>query len=113
MLGLKKQKADRSGGVFSFRVSDVVDVPLRGVLLRLRVVDGSPSMGDLAPGSRLMVRSPAGTERELVIKAHSVTGGRATQERLDRTRELDVIIDRETSAGEPMEIGWMAYGPAT
>ena len=49
MLSLKR-KSGRSGGVFSFRVSDVVDVPLRGLLLRLRVVEGAPSMSDLATG---------------------------------------------------------------
>ncbi|MEX1181917.1 MAG: hypothetical protein WEF86_01690 [Gemmatimonadota bacterium] len=110
MLGLKR-KAVRGDGVFSFRVSDVVEVPLRGTLLRLRLLDGTPSMGDLAVGSRLRLRGLSGAEREVVIKAHSLTGGRATQGRLDRTRELDVVLEQRGSEGEPVEIGWTAHGP--
>lgn len=106
MFGKKKK---RGGGPFSFRVSDVVDVPLRGILLRLRLVDGSPAVADLGVGSKLRLQPAGGAEREVQIKAHSVTAGRPTQERLDRTREFDVVI--EDAGGEPIEIGWMATGP--
>jgi hypothetical protein len=44
---------------------------------------------------------------------HSATGGRATQSRLDTTRELDVVISSQ-DAGEGRDrigIGWFA-GPA-
>jgi hypothetical protein len=110
MVGLKSRKA--RGGAFSFRVSDVVDVPLRGTVLRLRLIDGSPSMGDLGPGSTLRLRSPAGAERDVTITAHAVSSGRATQARLDRVRELDVVISDAEAAGDgPVEIGWLATGP--
>lgn len=112
MPDLKRKDKARGSG-FSFRVSDVVDVPLRGTMLRLRVVDGSPSMGDLGRGSVLRLRSPAGLEREVTITDHAVTAGKPTQKRLDRVRELDVIIsDESASANGPVEIGWMASGPA-
>lgn len=111
MPGLKR-KGRKSGGAFTFRVSDVVDVPLRGTLLRLRLIEGEPSMADLGVGGSLQLRSAEGEERVVSIMAHSVTGGKATQERLDRTRELDVMIDDEAAAGpEPIEIGWIAAGP--
>jgi hypothetical protein len=107
MFGAKKKAR---GGAFNFRVSDVVEVPLRGTLLRLRLVEGSPSMGDLGPGARLRLVSPGGEAREVSIDAHAVTGGAATQERLDRTRELDVVIGDAADA-VPVEIGWSATGP--
>lgn len=106
--------SDRArGGAYTFRVSDVVDVPLRGTMLRLRVVDGTPSMADLGTGATLRLHSPAGAERQVTVKAHAVPSGRASQARLDRVRELDIIIaDEESSGGDPIEIGWTASGPA-
>jgi hypothetical protein len=109
MLGLGKKKSS-SGGAFSLRVSDVVDVPLRGTMLRLRVAEGQPSMSDLGVGSRLRVRGMGGAEREVRIVAHAVTGGKPTQERLERTGELDVVVEEVSGSQEPIEIGWMASG---
>jgi hypothetical protein len=112
MLGQKRRDSAR-GGAYTFRVSDVVDVPLRGTMLRLRVVEGTPSMADLGTGATLRLRSPAGAERQVTVKAHAVPSGRASQARLDRVRELDVIIADDEAAGvEPVEIGWTASGPA-
>jgi hypothetical protein len=109
MLGLRRK--DGRGGDFTFRVSDVVDVPLRGTMLRLRLVDGTPALSDLDVGSALRLRGMNGTERQVRITAHSVTGGRPTQQRLDRTREFDVIIANDADHAERVEIGWMASGP--
>jgi hypothetical protein len=103
-----------AAGAFNFRVSDVVDVPLRGTKLRLRLVDGSPTMKQLKVGSGLVLQSPAGEEQRVEIVAHTTSVGRATQQRLERSRELDVIV---TEAGSkpgvriPAEIGWFAIGP--
>jgi len=112
MFGSRKKA---KGGAFSFRVSDVVDVPLRGTLLRLKVVEGTPSMDDLGAGSRIRLQSPGGASQDVAIMGHAVTGGVATQERLDRTRELDVVVaDRDARIdGEPVEIGWTASGPVS
>jgi hypothetical protein len=100
-----------AGGAFRFRVSDSMDVPLRGRMLRLKVVDGTPAIGDLKPGRTLRVSGPGG-ERTVKVVGHAVTSGRATQERLDRVRELDVIVadDAEHDQG-PVGIGWHASGP--
>ena len=43
-------------GSFRFRVSDAVQVPLRGMLLRLRLNEGAPSVKDLAVGRTLRLR---------------------------------------------------------
>jgi hypothetical protein len=105
------KKAKAGGGAFRFRVSDSVEVPLRGRMLRLRVVEGSPAMADLEPGSALRVSGP-GADRIVTVVGHAVTSGRATQERLERVRELDVVIadDAEREDG-PVDIGWYASGP--
>lgn len=106
-------KNDGAGGPFTFRVSDSLEVPLRGHLLRLKVREGSPAMTDLKPGRRLRLVSPDGKERTVTVVGHSTTGGRATQERLDTLRELDVVIS-STDAGayeDRVGIGWMATGP--
>jgi len=103
----------KQGGEFRFRVSDAVNVPLRGLMLRLRLLDGTPSIKDLAVGRRVLVTSPAGEARELEIVAHAVTGGRQTQKRLDQLRELDVVVAEVAgAAGPPVDIGWEATGPA-
>jgi hypothetical protein len=110
MLGFRRKGSAR-GGAFQFRVSDVVEVPLRGIMLRLRVVEGAPALGDLGVGREVVLRSPSGEERRARITAHSVTVGKPSQERLDRTGEFDVIIDPASTAGGPIQIGWMASGP--
>jgi hypothetical protein len=112
MLGLGRKKKTK-GAAFTFRVSDVVDVPLRGTVLRLRLIDGEPSMSDLGAGSTLLLRSPSGEERKVAITGHATSSGRATQDRLNRTRELDVVIsDAEAATDGWVEIGWVATGPA-
>lgn len=103
----------RHGGEFRFRVSDAVVVPLRGPMLRLKLLEGRPSVRDLAVGRRLLLTAPGGESRELVIAAHSATGGRQTQARLDRLGELDVIVAEVVGGpgGAPVDIGWVASGP--
>lgn len=108
--------ADGAGGPFRFRVSDAVDVPLHGHLLRLKLLEGEPALGALEPGSRVRVRSPdddARGGRVVEVQGFSATGGRPTQERLERKRELDIIISDEDAAGdgEPVRIGWLVEGP--
>jgi len=96
--------------VFRFRVSDIYDVPLRGKVLRLKVVEGKPSLKSLKPGKRLRLFSPSGGERVISILDHAIMGGVQTQERLDATGEFDVVVRIEDTsvAGEPVEIGWTA-----
>lgn len=101
------------GGSFQFRVSDAVAVPLRGMLLRLRLVEGTPSFKDVGVGRQLRLAAPDGSIRDVAIKAHSMTAGKQDQARLDKTRELDVIIDDADAVrdGIPVDIGWTAAGP--
>lgn len=96
------------GGPFQFRVSDALEVPLRGFLLRLRLLNGDPSLKDIAPGKSIRLRSPSGRERVVVVKDYSLVQGVASQKRLDRTRELDILIDTPDAVldGEVVDIGW-------
>ena len=98
---------------FRFNVSDAVEVPLRGVLLRLRLLEGAPSVKQLEPGRSIRLVAPDGTHRVVPIKAKSLTGGRNAQKRLDGAGLVDVIITREDAfaAGAPVGIGWKAEGP--
>lgn len=107
-------ESSRAGGApaYRFRVSDALDVPLRGCLLRLRLLEGSPKVGDLEPGKEIRLRAPDGAERTVRIKALSVTGGAVTQERFEWKRELDIVIsDADCRAGgRAVEIGWEVVG---
>ena len=99
---------------YRFNVSDALDVPLRGFLLRLRLVDGSPSVKDIRTGTRLRLVAPDGRDRVVTVTDQSVTGGRNTQERLAATGQIDVIIssDDAYAGDDPVAIGWKAEGPA-
>jgi hypothetical protein len=103
----------KESGPFNFRVSDAVAVPLRGYLLRLKLQDGSPALTDIAPGKKLRVRGPSGGERIIRVKDYSATEGFPSQEKLDKTRELDIVIDQDDGLvdGEEIQIGWTASGP--
>lgn len=93
---------------YTFRVSDSTAMPNHAHLLRLKVASGSPRLADLKPGARVRVAGPHGESGVVNVLRHATLGGRATQERLERTRELDIVIPAAegTVAGMPIGIGW-------
>ena len=101
---------EKKGGAFEFKVSDAVEVPLRGYLLRLKLASGDPAIGDVGPGKRIRLRAPDGAENVITVMDWSVTQGPPSQKRLDRTRELDVMIEGKdaTIDGRVVDIGWTA-----
>ncbi len=103
--------AKKNGG-YRFRVSDAVPVPLRGMMLRLRLLEGTPQLGDLEPGDKIRIVAPDGAARVARIKAIAMTEGRPTQERLERERQLDVVIGPEDARqdGRAVGIGWYVEG---
>lgn len=102
------------GESFELRVSDVVNVPLRGLLLRLKVVSGQPRTADIAVGRKLSVRSARGAEQTVRIVAHSITGGNVSQKRLDKVRELDVVVTSDHAAElQLIDFGWAVHGPVS
>lgn len=106
-------ETSRARGPFEFRVSDSLAVPLRGHLLRLKLREGTPSMKDLQPGRKLRATSPGGERREITIVGHSATGGWATQDRLDREREVDLVVSQADggNGASMIGIGWSVTGP--
>ena len=99
----------QDGEGFRFRVSDVYEVPFRGTMVRLKLLDGAATMKGLRPGRSLWLAPAEGEGRRVTIKDIGVTSGRGRQERLDRTGELDVLISAEDAgAGPPVRIGWEA-----
>ncbi len=104
--------ADGTKGGYRFRVSDTVNVPLRGVMLRLKLMEGRPVLDRLEPGESIRLVGPDGEVRTAQVKALSVTGGRPTQERLERNRQLDVLISPDVAreGGRPIDIGWYVVG---
>ena len=112
-MAFGKSRAKSATGPFRFRVSDALSVPLRGYMLRLRLVDGVPALADVSAGRKLRLKSPEGTTRTVSIKDVAVTTGAMTQELLEKNRVLDVVISQPDASadGEWIEIGWEATGP--
>ena len=99
-----------TSGIARFRVSDVVPVPLRGRMLRLRLLEGDPASATLRPGRPIRLRGPDGAERVVRILGIGTPSGRARPDRLARIREIDVVIAEAdaVAGGEPVRIGWTA-----
>ena len=99
--------ADQSRTEPRFRVSDVAEVPLRGYLLRLRLLDGDARMSDLK-GARLRFTAPDGEERVVTLADFAVMGGRPTQKRLDRYGLVEAIVPAREALreGRAIGLGW-------
>ena len=94
---------------FEMSVSDVLDVPLRGQVLRLKVTRGTPQAAALTKGKRLRVSGPGG-EHVVRIVDHSITGGNVTQKRLEKYREFDALIEPADGGSDrlPIDFGYRA-----
>lgn len=112
---MARDRGQADGAAFRFRVSDAFDVPLRGTMLRLRTVEGRPRIREVSPGRRLQLVRPDGRQRDITVRDLAATGGRQTQDRLDRIRELDIVISLEDAGtgDDRVDIGWIAAGPRT
>jgi len=95
---------------YRFRVSDAYFVPLRGWMLRLKLVDGTFEPAMLKPGSKFRLTAPDGDERVVSVLGLGAIAGRQTQDRVDTYREFDVVIPREDAVRDdrPVDLGWMA-----
>jgi hypothetical protein len=95
---------------YRFRVSDAYAVPLRGWLLRLKLLDGSFEPGMLKPGTSLKLTAPDGEDREVAVVGLAATAGRQTQKRVDAYSEFDIVIANADAVreGKPVALGWEA-----
>lgn len=95
---------------FGMTVSDIMDVPLRGLVLRLKVVSGSAKVAELAIGRKLRLIGPSGEHQVVRILAHPLAGGKVTQKRLDKYGEFDALIGPADAGGTtaPINFGFRA-----
>ena len=95
---------------YRFRVSDAYFVPLRGWMLRLKLLEGEFTPKDLKPGSRLRLEAPDGTDRVVTVKGLASTGGFQKANRVERYKEFDVVIPQDDAVRDDVtvEIGWEA-----
>lgn len=95
---------------FRFRVSDSYFIPLRGWMLRLKLLEGDFEPSMLSPGHSLRLSAPDGQERTVTVKGLSVTGGFQKKERVETYKEFDVVIPEEDARRDDRQvgIGWEA-----
>ncbi len=95
---------------YRFRVSDAYFVPLRGWMLRLKLLDGAFKPSMLKPGTALRLTAPDGEERVVSVLGLGATAGRQSQARVDAYSEFDIVIPHEDAVrhDRPVDLGWMA-----
>jgi hypothetical protein len=95
---------------YRFRVSDAYAVPLRGWLLRLKLLDGSFKPNMLKTGTSLRLIAPDGEERDVSVRGLAATAGNQTQQRVDTYSEFDIVISDEDAVrdGKAVNLGWEA-----
>jgi hypothetical protein len=95
---------------YRFRVSDAYFVPLRGWMLRLKLIDGSFETAMVKPGSQIRLLAPDGEERLVSVLGLGATGGRQKQDRIDTYGEFDLVISRDDAVRDDraVDLGWEA-----
>lgn len=89
-----------------FRVIEAMEGPHRGQILRLRVAKGEvPSVKDLR-GARLIARSPGGDRVSLKVTDFSHIGGKPSDNRLQRTGRVDLVVEPEGKGNPPVARLW-------
>jgi hypothetical protein len=95
---------------YRFRVSDAYFVPLRGWMLRLKLLEGEFEPSMLKPGAPLRLVAPDGEARPVTVKGLAATGGRQKKARVDEYGEYDLVISPADAVqdGRQVAIGWEA-----
>ncbi len=93
---------------YRFRVSDAFAVPLRGWILRLKLLEGDFEPRMLARGTSFLLVDLDGQERETKVLGLPATAGRQTKDRVQQSREFDILIPAEdaTRDGSEVALGW-------
>jgi hypothetical protein len=90
---------------YRFRVSDAYAVPLRGWLLRLKLLDGDFQPRMLGPGTSIRLVDPHGNERVVSVLGLAATAGRQTRERVEKYREFDIVLSERDAVRDGQEVG--------
>jgi hypothetical protein len=93
---------------YRFRVSDAYFVPLRGWLLRLKLLEGDFEPSSLKPGSTFRLVSPDGSARAVQVKGLAATAGKQSRQRVETYGEFDIVIDEADAVqdGRTVDLGW-------
>jgi hypothetical protein len=93
---------------YRFRVSDAYFVPLRGWMLRLKLLDGSFEPSMLKPGRSFRLVAPDGEERVTSVVGWAATAGTQSKQRVETYREFDIVIPQEDAVRDdrPVDLGW-------
>lgn len=107
-MATTERRAAAGSGVSRFRVSDAYRIPLRGYMLRLKLVEGEPRLSVLKPGRRVTLRAPDGSKRAVRVVGLATTYGRPTEEGLRSKGEIDIVISEADAVGDGrvVAIGW-------
>lgn len=92
-----------------FRVIDALDAPHGGLLVRLRVLDGQPTVKALKHATLRAISPRDGTERLLRVRDFAILGGRPSNRRIASTRRCDLIVEDVTPEGGSdanVDVGW-------
>ena len=90
-----------------FRVLDAMKGPHSGHILRLRVQSGEAPTIRALRGATLKATSPEGSTATVKVTGFSITGGKASNDRLARTGRIDVHVE-EVDGDGPVGIQWEA-----
>ncbi len=95
-----------------FKVIDAMDGPHGGRMLRLKLIDGmAPTLREIKGGT-FDTRDPSGASGGRIrVEAFAVFGGKATNERFEKTGRVDVQVfgvDRDPSE---VDLKWEVRGP--
>ena len=96
-----------------FKVSDIMDGPHKGWILRLRLHTGeAPTIKEIK-GARMALRSAEGVSREVVVRSFPTFGGKPSDDRLARSGRLDVSVEPADSGAEAPSVveRWELVGP--
>lgn len=96
-----------------FKIVDALQAPRRGRILRLRTVEGTPTV-DALEGATMEAIGPRGDEeRRVRIIGFPTIGGRPDDERYARTGRVDVVVvPVDHDALDDILFGWTLRGPA-
>lgn len=101
-------------GRLVFRIVDALVAPHRGRILRLRALEGRPTVSALEDAT-LRAVSPDGSEERLVrVLDFSLLGGKPSDERFARSGRVDLVVGpADDRPIDDVDLGWRVEGPVS
>jgi len=93
-----------------FRVTDAMDAPHGGRILRLKLETGTPLQIGKLKGAGLLAVSPLGRLCRFRVASFATIGGKVRQRRFQETGRVDLHIYEDDDTG-PIELAWRVKQP--